>query len=625
MPDDSDWRGDDWNDDAEEQPEPGIFTLHKDDVDEKSGQPRDDVPAPSPFGQDRPAASLDDDVLAAAGAFDVPAFGEPTGDPVDDLFSDAIASQVAGQERIADTLEELRRQIARVAGNVEEVRGDLASQYSAQSAQVLFELDERLARVEATVADVSAAVATISGRMSDDVQQLSRELSGVTDTAAIEEIVADLLRAVEAGRDAAESARRSVDELATGQESLRAAQVGEIRTSVRDELHEQLNVLQQMLADSVLDSGDSADAVAQLRGTIAALADDVADIVAGSSAGVTRADIEGLELALERLVADRGPGEDSSVTRMLASQANAIARVTDAVNELSEAIHDIPDAAAAALTDTQSGALSTLERLGAEVRAVLAQATGPIADTLAKESSEGRRELREAINRVRSLEASLVNYLVERDERIAHERAQLAAEVATRLGEGLSKRQRTRLARQVSQSEIMEVTEPRRSLPSPTAESVEEITPSRREGRRPRPRDQAAASRPDPSVHLGVRRMAAEEEPDDEPVEQPPDQAAAPSDEVPAARRPRPQPQPLLGTATPKRPASRGGRPGTDEDREILGRVKGVGPARQDQLLETFGSVAAIAIAEVADIAAIPGISDRLAREIRRRARRATA
>ena len=51
----------------------------------------------------------------------------------------------------------------------------------------------------------------------------------------------------------------------------------------------------------------------------------------------------------------------------------------------------------------------------------------------------------------------------------------------------------------------------------------------------------------------------------------------------------------------------------------VLDDVPGIGPKRRADLLRRFGSVEGIRAAPFEDLAAVPGIGERLAREIRER------
>jgi hypothetical protein len=206
---------------------------------------------------------------------------------------------------------------------------------------------------------------------------------------------------------------------------------------------------------------------------------------------------------------------------------------------------------------------------------------------------------------------------------MASERAMIAAELTAQLSEILPKRQRKRLAERMAENAVPAPEPPQRLAVAPEpSPDLDELTPSRRP-RRPVSGSgrQATQRRPDPT-------MAAEEPPDasNDPVDTPADAGA--TDDAPelrasvATRRSghRPSAPSAPGTAKPKRPARKGGRRAIEEARQTLGEIKGVGPARQDMLLEAFGDLHGVAAADVEDLAALPGITDQLARAIKRKA-----
>ncbi|MDX1510390.1 MAG: hypothetical protein R3249_03505 [Nitriliruptorales bacterium] len=713
MPDDK-WSDDAWDEESDEPPEPDLYTLHSDEVDPVTGQPAGDSTVPgdvAPGSASGPAQ--DEDVFAASEPLDPAPFPSSGGDDVDELFSNAITNQLAEQGRIAEALDELRAQVGalaagapeqaagpvtarldsltdrlgdletrvggvldrldeilsgseRVAAGVEEVRGDLASQYGAQSAQVLGELDERLSRLESVIGEVAQGLDAVGDRLENAVAARGEPGEGaiVSGGEFPTEAVEELRAAIEAARDAAEAAHRRVDDAAEEQRTDLAGHLESLRVSVLSQLQEQRIEVEALLAEASTRAADPDDAVAQLRGTVAALADDVADAMAGLGAGVTRADLEALEHAVERLAAGGtgghgGPG-DSSLKSMVASQGQAIEMVSDALGELIARDRGAPEALEGIRRSLEESVGALGESAGT-IQAAADDAVATVTDVIAKEGAEGRRQLREAgkalaeaIDRVRSLETSMVNYLIERDDRITNERALIAAEFVTLLAEALSKRERRRLARQLSDSEVLKLTEPRKPIPTPAGQSADELVPSRRSRRRGA--DAEPATRPTLTAAIEESEAAeaddevledsweyteeweytdeewaddvaegeeSDEEPDqdwdedwDEEVEEPEVYEVGA-----AASSSRPTPE---GPTTPKRPASRGGRPGTEQDRQLLARIKGVGPARQDQLLEAFGTAAAVGEASVEEIAALRGISESMAKDIRRRARRLT-
>lgn len=611
------------------------------------------------------ARSQVDEVLAAVRAAPVASLPEEQIESLRSALAGVSMIEASPDGASAEATERMDQLIAlqhRLSEAIEEVRGDVASQYGAQSAAVLGELDERVAGIEGALGDLTSAMLSANERIQLDLTALRGQQptpdgasEGVVDM--IGELAARIEAAVEASEHGSSDVRRRMDALAAELDSIIAGQASDVRAAVQREMAEQRAAFLDTIASAALDSDHAGEAVAQLRGTVAALADDVAEAVAGQTMGVTRADIEGFEHLLEEMAGVRSDNATlTSIQERLLEQRQAIEMLSDALLEVSGALSRTPDVTADAVSAAHSAAVADVEGIADEIRTALAEsrdemattlqrliagagtidqraeeAVGRIVETLAAEGKEGRRQLRsgsvqlaEAIERVRSLEVALLDRMIQREELMASERSMIAAELVAVLSEVLPKRMRKRLADRLVENAVPMPEPPPRLTPAPDRPlDSEELTPSRPARRSaPGPERLPSQRRPDPGAASGEPTelaQAAAEAPTEQGMEStiPPGVRAS---TAPRRSGHRPSPPSAPGTAKPKRPARKGGRRAIEEAREALGEIKGVGPARQDMLLEAFGDLQGVAEADVKDLAALPGITDELARAIKRKA-----
>lgn len=607
-----------------------------------------------------------DEILAAVRSAPVASLPEEQIASLRSALAEVTVIEAPAGGSSAETTERVDQVIAlqhRLSEAIEEVRGDLASQYGASSAGVIGELDERIAGIEGAVGDLTSAMLSANERIQLDLTALRGRDGGTVEDSAggvldmIGELAARIEAAVEASEQGSSDVRRRMDALTGELDSIIAGQASDVRAAIQREMAEQRAAFLDTIASAALDADHAGDAVAQLRGTVAALADDVAEAVAGQAGGVTRADIEGFEHALEQMAGLRSDQASlGSIQDRLREQRQAIEMLSDALLEVSGALSRTPDVTADAVSAAHSAAVADVEGIADEIRTALAEsrdemattlqrlmagagaidaraeeAVGRIVETLAAEGKEGRRQLRsgsvqlaEAIERVRSLEVALLERMIQREEQMARERSLLAAELTAHLSEILPKRMRKRLAERMAENAVPVPEPPPRLTPTPSQQpDLDELTPSR-PPRRPTTQSSERSvpqQRPDP---VGAAREAMEPSPTpvvSQSTEPDVDEGAPPARESAAPRRSHRSSAPSApGTAKPKRPARKGGRRAIEEARQALGEIKGVGPARQDMLLEAFGDLQGVAAAEVEELAALPGITDQLARAIKRTA-----
>jgi hypothetical protein len=135
-------------------------------------------------------------------------------------------------------------------------------------------------------------------------------------------------------------------------------------------------------------------------------------------------------------------------------------------------------------------------------------------------------------------------------------------------------------------------------------------------GDAPRPAaEPPAATEPEgPSEPDTASQGAAATDPASEPAPAP--EPRTPRSEEPSRGSARARPRRSAGSAA--RPRSPVRRPSTSvaTPREVLAQVRGVGPAKQSALIDTFGTLAALRAASVAELASVTGIGRSLAEDI---------
>lgn len=325
-----------------------------------------------------------------------------------------------------------------------------------------------------------------------------------------------------------------------------------LRPAVESALVAQAGRIESMLAGARRDIGEAATVDDRVRSVVAGLSADAEDRHDAllSAVGATREPVESLAAAVDALHVE---------------VAGLRGQATDA---------DEVDAARAALEEAITAGVDAVRRAGeAAVAAVSTRL-----DTAVERMGE-------LLARVGALEDALTHHLDELDRRQADERARLTQAFAEQFADGLSRRDRRRLARR------LEVPEPAagtavapaagRVVSSPT--TVPATTPVR-------------AGRPPAAVDDGQDVQA-----DDVPA---PDVAGPPAPVRPSRRD-----RPVRPTASdPTDPAA---------VRRALATVRGLGPARQSALIDHFGTLEAIRDASDDDLLAVHGIGPALLPGIR--------
>jgi hypothetical protein len=309
-------------------------------------------------------------------------------------------------------------------------------------------------------------------------------------------------------------------------------------------------------------------------------------------------------------------GHEELRTALAATRDDLAAAVTDAVaawqaereaarGDAREALADLRDAVSAASTAVQEAAGQageTVTRSAARAAEAAHDAVTRIVDTLDEQTEHAASELDEVLARasvaarehadstlagvevrlaattdqvdeiagtLTALERVFLRYLEEHDRRAAIERADLVRQFVEQLAEGLTRRERRRLARKL---EVPEPVEP----PDDVAERLREVVES-------------AAERTFPVSRERV----------------PPRAPAPPGDDGPD-----------VDDAEPDEVGTDGSETVTDD--VVLAEVRGLGPAKRAVLLERFGSVDAVRAAPDDELLAVPGVGPALLAELRR-------
>ncbi|MFT5222358.1 MAG: hypothetical protein ACI867_000657, partial [Glaciecola sp.] len=171
-------------------------------------------------------------------------------------------------------------------------------------------------------------------------------------------------------------------------------------------------------------------------------------------------------------------------------------------------------------------------------------------------------------DRLASFERGILEHLAGRDVEFARERSLIASDLVEQLTGGLGKRDRKRLAGKLEVSD------------TPPSEL----------------REAPVAQTPEP----GARELDLPEQV--KRTRRPADQGAKLVPKVAARVQPKNKPQDAANGRTP-----------TDVGRDDLIAINGLGPAKVDALVKALGSPGGVVAASVEEMAAVPGISQRLA------------
>ncbi|MBW3577524.1 MAG: hypothetical protein KY462_07260 [Actinobacteria bacterium] len=258
------------------------------------------------------------------------------------------------------------------------------------------------------------------------------------------------------------------------------------------------------------------------------------------------------------------------------------------------------------------------DEAAADVRAVGLQTAGNIrvtSDEAAADVRAAGEHVRQLVDFVGRMEASLVEYLDARDRRLEQERHRVLRELVEEFAAGVSRRERRKLAGRLdaARERILGHEPPTDPEPRPVG------GPALLDALASDPRGEAtsttwdqheratswAAGETDAAVdHSGAEVTGTA--PHTHPGDHRADQRAAAGREVVAGRT----------------PASHGGENGARSDLQaVLADVKGLGAAKTQALLDRFPTLEAIRAATIDELVEVKGIGVATAREIRRSVR----
>jgi hypothetical protein len=323
----------------------------------------------------------------------------------------------------------------------------------------------------------------------------------------------------------------------------------EQRAVVGEQLSEQRQALDRALADQRTELARQQEAVAgvaeSVRATGASMTADLADLqtLSGELARHRQLEDEARQVLATTLVAELHRAIERLVDDQTASLDEVVTGVTGVGERITAAVADVRGGIEASRTELDR-ALAAVDAKGEDLEARLSGVvdgfSGQFRDQAAAATAgleAATSGLSELSSRLDEMERSVVEGIGAHDERLDRERTRLLRDLVDQLAEGLSRRERKRLAGK---------------LEVPTARGV----------------------------------------------------TSAVSSPLPA----KPSPEPSLvepASTEPSIPLA-----------DLLAEVKGVGPAKQAVLLDAFGDPEAIRSATVDELAAVRGISPRLAEAI---------
>ncbi len=525
-------------------------------------------------------------------------------------------SMAAAEERAQAArglVQVLRAELASIAGPLLELQGPLADAVAplrdvGDPAAIVREAMEvmrttldsaiaaQAARVEAVVGTIREQVATEAalGRQ-DTTDAIDRLESGVAERVdAIGSVGDDVRRAVES------AAQQIVSQVDRAQ-----ALSGEGTDHVAHRMAEVEAMIEARLRAFASQSDDAID---QLRAAVSA----------------SRLPTESLSAAVDGLQA-----EVEASRRQAEQDRLTIAELTQRVEELTTSQQGQVERLATMLDEQRA---SMEEAAATDRRAFVAvsnEAAALIADTMQERLDKGEARIERAMDAISRLEATVVDHLERRERQAQGEREALTTMFAEQLLDGISRRDRRRLGRQLEE----------RAAAAPSSRSAARTPAAAAPAQAAAPAPAPAAATPAPAP---AAAPAPEPEPEPSPFAPPaePDAPAAPSAAPPIVRKsrtahpPAPVPAPAppaTGGSTEPAPSVRPPRnagPRTRmspkvsarralTDREVLARVKGLGAARQSLLLDTFGSLDGVRAASDDELLACRGIGPALVEQLR--------
>ena len=336
--------------------------------------------------------------------------------------------------------------------------------------------------------------------------------------------------------------------------------------------------VQAALARAVAD-GD--DRLAEVRAALAATSAPLEALAGAVEALHDRVDTVTSEVAADR-----------EAIGGLVERADAVpAAVTDGLAEVVAALEGQQAHAERqreALREQQEQAIEELRSAAADALDAIRRAAVQASDRVLARLDAASERLEQVAAAVASADRTIGEHLTESDRRATLERARLTSAFVEQLADGLTRRERKRLAKRL---EVPDAAPP----PAPATD----------------PEGPDAPATPDPVPVAEPESVPAPPEPS-RPA-RPVVRAAAPPDEPVPSSTPRVRPS---RRTRPVRPAA--SEPGDPAAvRRALASVRGLGPARQSALIDQFGTLEAIREASDDELLEVRGVGPSLLPGIR--------
>lgn len=530
-------------------------------------------------------------------------------------------------EDLGEAVSSVRLDIARTDGDRELLRDEITAVVGSLSADLRAAADDRDRQAD-VISDRLTSV--VEGRLSQVIDErmtsltdMRESLDGALDglRTQMDQTVVQLGVVTELGATLTEQSAR-LDRLAIEMPEASAAAFDERAGSLAAELQGLVRDFATEIGSALASVAERAEAAQEAN---AAHVEDIGSTVAGfdkhlrnlrenlkrntDDMSAQTAQLQAMAGDVNGMGATLGSVVGEMQAQMTADHEAAIARVREVLtigeerlSRAGEAVVGQTDlameqlAAAAQVVDASSAGLRE------ELAASLDEAA-----TVARVDAEGARDeliaagarLDLLFDRLAGFERAVIDHLAARDAGFSRERALIVEDLVEQLSGGLGKRERKRLASKlevpaaasVASAGIEALQEPAAAVPAPATPAPGDRTVD--------VGDRASRSRvPEPSPI--VPKVTAKKPTVKKST------AKKPAAKKSAAKKPAAT-KPVAKKPTTRRSVA------SRVTREDLIAVNGLGPAKADALIEAFGSPAKVATATVADLAAVPGISARLA------------
>lgn len=513
------------------------------------------------------------DRLAEATDKQAEVLAEVTAKQADDLYE--VRQQVASQtETLVEKLDAAIAELSsRVAESTEERLTSAVEQRLTAMEGMREELTGTIERMRSNVDRAAEKLGSLDGLQSLLDEQAARfdrltdELPAAAATTfdqRAESLVADLRRTMD---DIAESMRGDIAVVAEKAEDARQAQTDELANvgDKFDTIERHVRNLRERVKKGTTDLATQAKAMEAMTADVTGIAETM---------GVVFAEIQG------QLQSD----QEAAMSRLEVILREGEARIDTA----GEVMTTQSDLAAEKLSEAVTAINSSSEGLREELRAVLDEMSSAArvdAEAARDEVIAAGARLDLLFDRLAGFERAVVDHLGARDQQFSRERALIVESLVEQLSGGLGKRERKRLSAKLEVPPAVSVASPpEAAVPAP---------------RTPEPGDR------DVEVDEKVlRARPRREEPDVVPKRQASSTKAGTKKAT------------TKKAATKKAATKASAAASSRVTREDLAAVKGLGPAKVDALVDAFGSPGKVVKASADELAAVPGISERLAKAV---------